>query len=158
MFNAAEIAYMDEMIAFYHDTAFTDCYMMGFENNGNLYNVTLKWDEFRAALKYDRAAASKGGMLKIRVKPAAALLNKWARRAVKVGIAAELTEDKKHNRGENYERIITEKLCGEQWEKDSIPYTDAGDVIYNGVSYQVKFFGAELTNAKTYENMKKSLA
>lgn len=155
MFNAMQTAYMDSMIDFYGNTSFTHDYIFGWIDGDDIKAAFLNWYDFRRLLlKYDRAATSKGGMLKIRVKAdskARAILKKSA---FVVGVVEELTQDKKHNKGENFERIITEKLCGEQWEKDSIPYYKAGDIIYKGKAIQVKFDGAELTNAKTYENTK----
>ena len=154
MFNAAEMAYMDDMVEFYGKTSFTHDYIFGFTDGDKLMGVFLSWEEIRKISRYDRAAESKGGMLKIRVRANSVDKRVFLRKAFAVGYVCELMKDSKHNKGENFERIIAEKLCGETWVKDSIPYTDAGDVIYNGKPYQVKFDGAELTNAKTYENIK----
>ena len=154
MFNAAQIAYMDSMIDFYNETAYTHEYIFGFTYGDELRAIVLNWKDFRRALKYDKAATSKGGMLKIRVKPDSMTIKAWLRKSFKIGTVADLTADKKYNKGENFERVVTEKLCDEKWEKDSIPYTEAGDVIWNGTPYQVKFNGAELTNAKTFENLR----
>lgn len=155
MFNAMQTAYMDSMIDFYGNTSFTHDYIFGWIDGDDIKAAFINWNDFRRLLlKYDRAATSKGGMLKIRVKAdskARAILKKTA---FVIGKASELKQDSKYNKGENFERIITEKLCGEKWSKDSIPYYKAGDVIYNGKSYQVKLENAELTNAKTYENIK----
>lgn len=159
MLNAMEKAYCEEMRDFYGKTAFTHKYLFGWTENSDVYAVFVEWDSFKnLLLKNDRAATSKGGALKIRVRidtKARAILKKSA---FILGTVDELTEDKKYNRGENFERMVTEKLCGVKWEKDSIPYYMAGDIEYKGQAIQVKFDGAELTNAKTYENTKKALA
>ena len=55
----------------------------------------------------------------------------------------------KYNKGENFERVITELLIGETWVKDSVPFNVAGDIRWNGEEVQIKFDGAELTNEKT---------
>jgi hypothetical protein len=47
-------------------------------------------------------------------------------------------ESNKYNKGENAERIVTEKVFGEKWVKDSVPFTDGADVSH----YQIKFQGA----------------
>lgn len=155
MFTNVQTAYMDSMIEFYGNTSFTHDYLFGWIDGNDIKAAFIDWTDFRRLLlKYDRAATSKGGMLKIRVKAdskARVILKKMA---FVVGSVDELTQDSKHNKGENFERIVTEKMCGEQWEKDSIPYYQAGDIIYKGKPIQVKFDGAELTNAKTYENIK----
>jgi hypothetical protein len=51
--------------------------------------------------------------------------------------AAECASNK-YNKGENAERIVTERVFGETWVKDSVPFTDGADVSH----YQVKFQGA----------------
>lgn len=155
MFTAVQIAYMDSMRDFYGSTAYTHDYLFGWVDGDDIKACFLQWEDFkRLLLKYDKAATSKGGMLKIRVKCDSKARRILEKTAFIVGKANELTVDKKHNKGENFERIVTEKLCGEQWEKDSIPYYKAGDIVYKGKPIQVKFDGAELTNAKTYENTK----
>lgn len=155
MFTNLQTAYMDSMIEFYGNTSFTHDYLFGWIDGNDIKAAFINWTDFRRLLlKYDKAATSKGGMLKIRVKAdskARVILKKIA---FTVGSINELTQDSKHNKGENFERIVTEKMCGERWEKDSIPYYKAGDIIYKGKAIQVKFDGAELTNAKTYENIK----
>lgn len=159
MLNELEKAYCEEMRDFYGETAFTHEYIFGWTENDNVYAVFVEWELFkRLLLKNDKAATSKGGALKIRVRidtKARAILKKSA---FIIGKVDELTADKKHNRGENFERMVTEKLCGEMWQKDSIPYYKAGDINYKGKPIQVKFDGAELTNARTYENTKRILA
>lgn len=159
MLNAVQVAYCNEMKEFYRATAFTHDYLFGWIDGENIKAIFLEWDEFsRLLLKNDRAATSKGGMLKIRVKADTKTKVIFNRRAFIIGKVNDLTSNSKYNKGENFERIITERLCGKQWEKDSTPYTIAGDIIYKGRAIQVKFDGAELTNAKTYENMKSARA
>lgn len=159
MFNAIQTAYCEEMKNFYGRTSFTHDYLFGWIEGDKIMATFVEWTKFsRLLLKNDKAATSKGGMLKIRVRADSKAKTILKKSAFIIGKIDELTEDKKHNKGENFERIVTEKLCGEQWKKDSIPYYEAGDIIYKGKAIQVKFDGAELTNAKTYENMKTLLA
>ena len=159
MFDVTAIAYCEEMRDFYGRTAYTHEYLFGWIEKNDVYAVFLQWDDFKTLLlKNDKAATSKGGMLKIRVKADTRARMILKKKAFIIASADELNADEKHNKGENFERIVTEKLCGEKWEKDSVPYYKAGDVIYKGRPIQVKFDGAELTNAKTYENIKTQLA
>lgn len=53
-----------------------------------------------------------------------------------------------YNKGEVFERLITEK-AGQKWEKDTIPFTMAGDIEWNGIPYQIKFEKATFTNEKS---------
>ena len=57
-----------------------------------------------------------------------------------------------YNRGEVFERLITEK-AGQKWTKDNVPFTMAGDIEWNGVAYQIKFEKATFTNEKSLMNL-----
>ena len=57
-----------------------------------------------------------------------------------------------YNRGEVFERLITEK-AGQKWTKDTVPFTMAGDIEWNGVAYQIKFEKATFTNEKSLMNL-----
>ena len=59
----------------------------------------------------------------------------------------------KYNKGENFERIITELLTGETWVKDSVPFNVAGDIVVNGENIQIKFDGAEITNERLLKKL-----
>ena len=61
----------------------------------------------------------------------------------------EKHREEKYNKGECFERVITETLTGETWVKDSVPFNVAGDITLNGEQVQIKFDGAELTNERT---------
>ena len=68
----------------------------------------------------------------------------------------ELTVSK-YNRGENFERVITETLTETVWVKDSIPFYRQGDIQLNGEEIQIKFDAAELTNEKTLKRAMETL-
>lgn len=57
-----------------------------------------------------------------------------------------------YNKGEVFERLITEK-AGQEWKKDTVPFTMAGDIEWNGVAYQIKFEKATFTNEKSLMNL-----
>ena len=59
-----------------------------------------------------------------------------------------------YNRGEVFEKLVTE-YAGQEWEKDNIPFTEAGDLDWNGIAYQIKFEKATFTNEKSLANLKK---
>ena len=139
----------DEMLRTYADHSAADAYILGFVNGGKLYAIELPElpDE---VLKLDHASSKRGGMAKIRVRVAKAvkLAMLATGRAVMVGTPDDLTADGAHNRGENFERIMTER-AGQRWTKDSVPFWVAGDLTVNGRELQIKLDGAELTNEKT---------
>ena len=144
----------NEMINRYNALAAATAYIVGFIFNGLLYYTMSAHiaDEF---LKLDRMSSKRGGWAKIRVKLTAADRRALVAggKAIMIGAADLLETNDKYNRGERFEKIITETLTGETWVKDSIPFNVAGDITLNGQEVQIKFDGAELTNEKTLMRM-----
>ena len=140
----------NEMINRYNALAVATAYIVGFVLNGMLYYTMSAHiaDEF---LKLDRMSSKRGGWAKIRVKLTSADRKALVEcgKAIMLGSADLLDTADKYNKGERFERIITERLTGETWVKDSIPFNVAGDITLNGEQVQVKFDGAELTNERT---------
>ena len=140
----------NEMIARYNALSVATAYIVGFILNGMLYYTMSAHiaDEF---LKLDRMSSKRGGWAKIRVKLNAASRKALVEcgKATLIGSADLLNTADQYNKGERFERIITETLTGEQWVKDSVPFNVAGDITLNGEEVQIKFDGAELTNEKT---------
>ena len=145
----------NEMIRRYEALSAAAAYIIGFVQNDLLYYILTAEiaDDF---LKLDHMSSKRGGWAKIRVKLSAA--NRKALiangQAVLLGAAADLlnTADK-YNKGERFERVITETLTAEKWVKDSVPFNIAGDITLNGQQVQIKLDGAELTNEKTLTRM-----
>ena len=104
--------------------------------------------ELSEFFKLDRASSKRGGFLKIRIKLTSADRAKLSATAELIGTADLLEKDTAHNKGENFERELTERWTAETWVKDSIPFNVAGDIVVNGENVQVKLDGAELTNEK----------
>lgn len=125
-------------------------YIVGFIRHGVVYYVQLDFSELCQLLKDDRASSKRGGTLKLRVRVTAeqAIIFIHSGRAVELCKVEEL-DDGKYNKGENFERIITETLTDELWVKDSVPFYVKGDINVNGEEIQIKLDGAELTNEKT---------
>ena len=138
----------NEMINRYNALSASTAYIIGFVLNGLLY-YTMSAHINPDFLKYDRMSSKRGGWAKIRVRLSSADRKALVEcgRAVLLG-SAELLADTKYNKGECFERVITESLTGEQWVKDSVPFNVAGDITLNGEQVQIKFDGAELTNEK----------
>lgn len=144
----------NEMIARYNALAVATAYIVGFVLNGMLYYTMSAHiaDDF---LKLDRMSSKRGGWAKIRVKLTVADRKALVAcgKAIMIGSADLLDTDDKYNKGERFERIITETLTGETWVKDSVPFNVAGDITLNGQEVQIKFDGAELTNERTLMRM-----
>lgn len=61
-------------------------------------------------------------------------------------------KESKYNKGEIFEKLVTEYFA-QEWTKDNIPFTEAGDIEINGKAYQIKFEKATFTNEKTLAKM-----
>ena len=144
----------NEMINRYNALAVATAYIVGFILDGMLYYTMSAHiaDEF---LKLDRMSSKRGGWAKIRVKLTSADRKALVAcgKAIMIGSADLLNTADKYNKGERFERVITETLTGETWVKDSVPFNVAGDITLNGQEVQIKFDGAELTNEKTLMRM-----
>ena len=139
---------MTEMTIAYARKTAAHKYALGFVLNGKLYVVVLSFAELSRFFKMDRASSKRGGFAKIRIKLTAADRAELAQTAELIGSESLLTADSKHNKGENFERELTERWTSETWVKDSVPFWVAGDIRVNGEEIQVKLDGAELTNEK----------
>lgn len=126
--------------SFYNKTAYAHLYIMGFRMNGNIYFVIVKAQMLDHLTKLDKA--SRGAGYSLRFKPTKAQKNLMMSFGAQVLCSEkffdELVEMSKYNRGEVFEKLITEYF-GQTWVKDNVPYTEAGDIEVNGVAYQIKF-------------------
>ena len=140
---------MTEMMNAYNARSASHTYALGFVCGGNLYAVKLSFSELSKYFKLDRASSKRGGFAKIRIKLTSKDRAELSLTAEKLGAESLLTADPAHNKGENFERELTERWTAETWVKDSVPFWVAGDITVNGIEVQVKLDGAELTNERT---------
>lgn len=139
---------MTEMMNAYNARSASHTYALGFVCGGDLYAKKLTFAELTRFFKLDRASSKRGGFAKIRIKLTSADRAELAQTAELLGSEALLTADPAHNKGENFERELTERWTSETWVKDSVPFWVKGDITVNGEEVQVKLDGAELTNEK----------
>jgi len=139
---------MNEMTIAYARKTAAHKYALGFIYEGRLYVVVLSFAELSRFFKLDRASSKRGGFAKIRIKLTAKDRAELSATAEMLGAEDLLTADPKHNKGENFERELTERWTAETWVKDSVPFWVKGDITVNGEEIQVKLDGAELTNEK----------
>ena len=137
-----------EMMTAYEALTASHVYALGFVHGGLLYAQKLTFAELSEFFKLDRASSKRGGFAKIRIKLTSADRAKLSATAELSGAEDLLTADPKHNKGENFERELTERWTAETWVKDSVPFWVKGDITVNGEEIQVKLDGAELTNEK----------
>ena len=142
------------MINRYNEVAFTHNYIWGFTYKHNVYMAITTSEVMPLVCKLDKA--SRGAGYAIRFKPNTAqklFLLKNSEIICSVKYFEELTAESKYNRGEIFEKIITEK-AGQIWEKDNLKFTEAPDVEIDGIGYQVKFEKATFTNEKSLSSLK----
>jgi hypothetical protein len=140
---------MTEMMNAYSARSAAHTYALGFAHAGRLFVAKLSFSQLSAYFKLDRASSKRGGFAKIRIKLTAKDRAELSATAEMLGAESLLTADTAHNKGENFERELTERWTSEAWVKDSVPFWVAGDIRVNGEEIQVKLDGAELTNEKT---------
>ena len=139
---------MTEMKIAYNAQSAAHVYALGFLYMNRLYAKKLSFEELSQYFKLDRASSKRGGFAKIRIKLTAKDRAELSATAELIGAENLLTKDPAHNKGENFERELTERWTAETWVKDSIPFWMAGDIRVDGVEIQIKLDGAELTNEK----------
>lgn len=138
-----------EMETAYNTASAAHEYALGFIYEHALYAARMDFKKLSTYFKLDRASSKRGGFAKIRIKLTAEDRAKLSATAERLGAEDLLTKDPAHNKGENFERELTERWTSERWVKDSVPFWVAGDIRVDGVEIQVKLDGAELTNERT---------
>ena len=138
----------ETMIALYNLLSASHLYILGFTVQNILYYTMMDFEKLAGFMKIDRMSTAKGGWAKLRIKLTTAQKAELLKIATRCGTVEDLTKMDKYNKGENFERVITELLTGERWVKDSVPFNVAGDIVLNGENIQIKFDGAEITNER----------
>ncbi len=134
------IALFKEFIDTYNNNAFTHNYIFGFNYKGNVYMVKTTSKVLAYVLKLDKASRGKGYSLRFKPnnKIREMLLAEGAELICSVEMFKSLVADSKYNKGEIFERLVTE-WYGQEWEKDNVPFTDDGDLTVDGIAYQIKY-------------------
>ncbi len=140
----------------YNSLAFTDQYIMVYTLKGTVYFTVCDSRLVDRVTCLDKA--SRGNGYALRFKPNVAqkmlLMTENCTPLCSVKFFNETVADSKYNRGEIAEKLFTEYV-GQVWEKDSVPFTEAGDIVWNGIAYQIKFEAATFTTEKTLRNLQK---
>ncbi len=143
------------MINRYNANAYTHQYIWGFTYHHNVYMAFTDKAIMPFVCTLDKASRGAGYALrfcpnadqKIALMPYASIL-------CSEKFFNEQVQESKYNNGEIFEKLVTEKF-GQVWEKDNIPFTEAGDLEVNGTSYQIKFQKATFCNEKSLANLAK---
>ncbi|MBR3673862.1 MAG: hypothetical protein IKN65_06260 [Clostridia bacterium] len=144
-----------KLINGYNALSFTHNYIFGYEYKGNVYATSVTAEVLPYILKLDKASRGAGYALRFcpTVEQKLFLMMQNTTGVIcsseyfKTEVANSI-----YNNGEIFEKLVTEKF-GQVWEKDNIPYTEAGDIEVDGVAYQIKFQKATFTNEKSLARM-----
>ena len=135
-------AMLNYMISGYDKLAGAHEYIWGFTQNGaSALPYVCKLDK-----------ASRGAGYALRFKPTVAqklFLMTSASVLCSEKFFNETVAHSKYNKGEIFEKMVTEKF-GQVWTKNSIPFTECGDININGIEYQIKY---QLIKTKEIKNM-----
>lgn len=142
----------------YNTIAYTDQYILGFTFKGVVYMTYANRRLTDSVTCLDKA--SRGAGYSLRFKPTVeqkVYLLMGATPVCSVEYFNDMVVNSVYNRGEIFEKIVTEKL-GQVWTKDRIPFTEAGDIEHRGVAYQIKFEKATFTNEKSLASLEQKKA
>ena len=146
-------ALLNHMIEKYNALAYTHEYIFGFSYKGNIYQAFVSSSFLSSILTLDRASRGAGCSLrfcptndiKVALLPYSEVLcsEKFFNEQVEASI---------YNKGEIFEKLVTESF-GQVWKKDNIPFTEAGDIEVDGITYQIKYQKSTLASEKTLERL-----
>jgi len=144
-------AILINLIARYNSKAYTHNYIYGFTYKNFIYYVEFVGLTF--GIKLDKASSKCGGGYTIRFNPT----TKEKEEIVLSGLAKVLCskeyfitekENSKYNKGEIFEKMITEKF-NQKWEKDNIPFFSGADLVTKEKAYSIKFEKATICTETT---------
>lgn len=138
------------MMKWYEIFSAADAYIVGFVLDGALYMVEMARIAPRF-LNVEEASRNQGTNLRLRLKRAQK--EALAKKAICLGSADVLTAGK-YNKGENFEKVVTEYF-GQEWVKDTVPFYVQGDICLDGKEVQIKLDTATLANEKMLNKLKR---
>jgi len=142
----------------YDYKAYTHNYVFSFIYRGTVYFLrTLDFDADDLMRITQLSKASRGAGMALRFRPTADiklyLISLGAEVLCSEKYFNEVFHSHKYNRGETAEMLITELVFHQTWEKNSTPFTEAGDIVADGIAYQIKHQGATFCNERTLRNL-----
>ena len=143
-------------IKYYRKYSRADAYILGFIYKHDLYAITV--DEIMPRyMRVERSSSKKGGHEKLQFRLNNAYKEQLIRKgAEKIGTDADLIEIK-GNKGVSFERMIYRMNGQEPRPKDSVRFTEGGDININGLEYQIKLEGAQIVEFRTLKKIQKEM-
>lgn len=142
----------------YEEVAFTGNYIFGYTDRHNVYVSFATSEILPFVTCLDKDSSKRTGGYSLRFKPTKA--QKEVLKMEKSFVLCSeayfegLVKESKYNRGEIFEKLITEYF-GQVWEKDNVPFTQAGDIEVDGVAYQIKYQKATFCTESSLANLRK---
>lgn len=145
-----------QLIDFYNRNAGTHNYIIGFHIGEHVFIAKVSNPDFEKLAKVDKMSSKRGGWSSLRLRPVSVReeLMSVAKEIElsytglkELGKSHEYTGSKQNNIGTALERYITE-ADGQEWKKDSVSFTEQGDVVIDGIDYQIKWENATLTTER----------
>lgn len=132
------------MIKHYRTHSASDSYIIGFIYDKKLYATKMEEIPPRFLVE-TQASRGQGSQLRLRIKKQ--YKEQLMRKNPICFGSSDILEQGKYNKGENFEKIITE-YYNQEWEKDSVPFWVDGDITIDGEKIQIKLDSASLVNEK----------
>lgn len=141
----------NNLINHYNEISYTHEYIFGFAFNGVIMAVITDCSVLPYVCSLDRASRGQGYSLRFKPNKSqkTMLMTEVAIAICSKELFDDMVANSKYNKGEIFEKLVTEQMFGQVWKKDNVPFTKGGDVEDNGTAYQIKFEGATFTNEKT---------
>lgn len=144
-------AMLNTLINGYNAKSFTHHYIFGFIDRHMVYMVKTTAEVLPYVTCLDRQASDRGGAYSLRFKPTKSQKELLKTFETTILCSEDYMEsiynESKYNRGEVFEKLVTEHF-GQEWAKDNVPFTEAGDIEVDGVAYQIKFNKATFCSEK----------
>ena len=137
----------------YNEVAYTHEYILAYTFNKTVYMASVSAEMVASVICLDKA--SRGAGYAIRFCP-----NKQQKIALlpysmvlcSEKYFSDMVAESVYNKGEIAEKLVTEYF-EQEWKKDNVPFTQAGDIEVEGVAYQIKFEKATFCNEKSLANL-----
>lgn len=144
----------ESMIHRYNELSYTHNYIYGFYFQNMVYMVKTTAELMPYILKLDKASRGQGYALRFcpTKEQKILLLSKGAQVLCSKSFFETNVKESKYNKGEIFEKMVTE-YYKQEWHKDTIPFTEDGDLTIDNTAYQLKFEKATFTNEKILARM-----
>ena len=152
---------LNYLIENYNRLAYTHNYVFGFIENGFYYGaVVMNGSNLLYGIcSTDIASEKNGGTIQLKYKPNKAKIALIKEQAVailpicSVDYMEKLNAESKQNRGQIFEKLVADNMGGVQSENKRAKFTECGDIVVDGIHYQVKNVKATFTDERTIRNM-----